>query len=259
MTALHRAAPKLTLWRMLHTARAWIGAAFLQVFNDVFGDPSFGNEKMLVVDYTTASGSKQTAFWRESEARPRVWVNAESGSGMEGAKAEERAAEEKGESAEESLSFNEMLALYSTSTLEREDKAPDQGRPSTKMDDEATSEGRVPGWLGAEGGGQDEDAGKDKVHGVAEEAGDADTPAQGGNTWLEQLLQLQGGGQEQDDVSRKGLEDEGTGDRLWVETSSDWRDEKLVSEDDDMFETADLFSDVLNSSAEVRRQIYVYP
>ena len=79
------------------------------------------------------------------------------------------------------------------------------------------------------------------------------------HSWLEQLLQLQGGGQEQDDVSRKGLEDEGTGDRLWVETSSDWRDEKLVSEDDDMFETADLFSDVLNSSAEVRRQIYVYP
>ena len=92
---------------------------------------------MLVVDYTTASGSKQTAFWRESEARPRVWVNAESGSDTEGAKAEERAAEKEGESAEESLSFNEMLALYSTSTLEREDKAPDQGRPSTKMDDEA--------------------------------------------------------------------------------------------------------------------------
>ena len=229
----------------------------MQVFNDVFGDPSFGNEKMLVVDYTTASGSKQTAFWRESEARPRVWVNAESGSDTEGAKAEERAAEKEGESAEESLSFNEMLALYSsTSTLEREDEASDRGRPSTEMDDETTSEGRVPGLSGAEGGGEDEDAGKDKV---AEEAGDADTPAQGGNTWLEQLLQLQGGGQEQDNVSRKGLEDEGTGDRIWQEASSDWRDERLVSEDDDMFETADLFSDVLNSSAEVRRQIYVYP
>jgi len=45
------------------------------VFNDAFGDPSFGNSKVLVIEYRDSKQNNLTAVWSEKSSRPRVWEN----------------------------------------------------------------------------------------------------------------------------------------------------------------------------------------
>jgi len=44
-------------------------------FNAVFGDPSFGNHKVLVTEYRDSNNDNLTAVWGEKGVRPRVWKN----------------------------------------------------------------------------------------------------------------------------------------------------------------------------------------
>jgi hypothetical protein len=44
-------------------------------FNSVFGDPSFGNEKVLVLEYRNNLGNNLTVVWSENGPSPRVWQN----------------------------------------------------------------------------------------------------------------------------------------------------------------------------------------
>jgi len=43
--------------------------------NDILGDPAFGVNKVLVVEFLDAAGNNMTAAWMESASKPRIWTN----------------------------------------------------------------------------------------------------------------------------------------------------------------------------------------
>mmetsp|Transcript_19320 Transcript_19320/g.30195 ORF Transcript_19320/g.30195 Transcript_19320/m.30195 type:complete len:545 (-) Transcript_19320:1639-3273(-) len=55
---------------------SWIGNLTLPSnLNSLFGDPAFGQSKILVVEYGDGMGNNLTAVFEEERPRPRVWIN----------------------------------------------------------------------------------------------------------------------------------------------------------------------------------------
>jgi len=135
------------------------------VFNDAFGDPSFGSSKVLVIEYRDSKQNNLTAVWSEKSSRPRVWENQD----------------------------RQVVAdqIASSSAQELEDMPDGAGVTNT-----STHKVAVPDT--SAGGGR-----RRSVETSSKSNDDQNPVLEGsGNAWLQQLLKLQVQDAEKDDRAR---------------------------------------------------------